>query len=380
MDLAEQQQIWGLLKPAKKVLIALPERIEADLAASGLALWLFLRKLEKEVEVVSAGALPETLKFLPAAEQIKPDIRDKKSLVVMLDTSTKPLEEISYQAEKDRVNIYLKPKGEMFAPQDVTIVSDKFPVDVILLLGCKSLDSLGKTFENHADLFFETPKINIDCRADNTRFGAVNLVDLAATSVSEILANLFGQLEAQMVESDIATCLLAGIIAKTNSFQHVQTTPKSFLAASQLIALGGRQQEIIKNFYKTKTLSLLKLWGRTLARLKVDEKNMTAHCFLNGGDFEKAQASETELVSVMKELLDVLPPLNMVAIFSEAAGAAGRLLLAARPEVDVKKLLTSLQQQPQAASFQHASYQVFDLEVFDLPAAEAEKIFNQSWA
>src|SRR6202042_3084276 len=129
--------------------------------------------------------------------------------------------------------------------------------DLIIVLEAGSLENLGKIYEQHTDVFFETPKINIDNKANNEYFGAINLVDVTATSVAEILAELLQKYEDQLIDEDVATCLLAGIISKTHSFQHVLTTPKAFLKASELVALGGRQQEVVKHIYKTKSLPLL---------------------------------------------------------------------------------------------------------------------------
>ena len=149
------------------------------------------------------------------------------------------------------------------------------------------MEDLGSLNEHNADLFFETPKINVDNKAENEYFGAINLVDVTATSVAEILAGLLQEYEAQLLDEDILLpCLLTGIISKTQSFQHVQTTPRAFLKASELVALeGGRQQEIIKNIYKTKPLSLLKLWGRALARMKIQEDIKAIHSVPTGVDF-----------------------------------------------------------------------------------------------
>ena len=163
--------------------------------------------------------------------------------------------------------------------------AEKFPVDLIFVLGAKSLEDLGGLYEQNTDLFFETPKINIDNRAENEYFGQINLVDITVTSAAEILAELLQKYEEQLMDQDIATCLLLGIISSTRSFQHVQTTPKAFLKASELVALGARQQEIIKNIYKTKSLPLLKLWGRALARMKILEDEKIVYSILSSDGF-----------------------------------------------------------------------------------------------
>lgn len=341
MELSLAQQIFAQVKSAKKILVALPEQADADAVAGGLGLFLFLRKLGKEVTVASSGELPAALDFLPGSNEIRRDLDSRKSLVVTLDTSSKPLDEISYQAEPAKVSIFLKPKAAMFTAQDITVAEDKFPLDLIFLLGCQSLESAGALFERHADLFFETPKINLDHQAGNSLYGSVNLVDVSLSSLGELLHGLLAQFESATVEADIATCLLAGIIAKTNSFQRAQTTPKAFLAASELIGLGGRQQEVIKHIYKTKPLPLLKLWGRALARLKTQDSRRTSYSFLTPSDFERSGAQLDQSPAVLKELLENIPSQNIVVLAVERLEGRPLAWMAFRPEINQDKFLAA---------------------------------------
>ena len=338
METELESQFFDFLDKSKKVLLALPENLDADSLASALALRLILLKRQKQVSVVSAGLVPPQLNFLPGAGEVRLKPESGNSLVLTLDTSVKPLEEISYQTAGQKVSIYLKPKADNFTPQDITFSAEKTACDLIIVLGARSLEDLGGLYENNTDLFFETPKINLDHKPDNEYFGQLNLVDVTATSVAEILAELFAKYPAENWDADIATCLLCGIIAGTHSFQDVQTTPKAFLKASQLIALGARQQEIIKNFYKTKSLPLLKLWGRALARIKTQEEKQLLYALLSTNDFERSQATAADLPAVLKEFLDNLSGYKLVALLAEPQAGQGRLLLAAHRQVPLESL------------------------------------------
>ena len=97
MDLTTEQQIFEQIKKSSKILLFLPENVNADSLGSCLALRLFLNKLQKDVTVVSSATLPENLKFLPGVGEIKKSLALVKSLVVTVDASVKKLEEISYK-------------------------------------------------------------------------------------------------------------------------------------------------------------------------------------------------------------------------------------------------------------------------------------------
>jgi nanoRNase/pAp phosphatase (c-di-AMP/oligoRNAs hydrolase) len=342
MDLPIDQQIFEQIRKSNKILIILPQNVQADGLSSALALRLFLNKLQKDVAIACSGHLPENLKFLPGVDTLKNQLSAGKSLVITVDTAVKKLEEISYQTQESKAQIFLKAKGEEFTPQDLSFSAEKFPVDLIFVLGAKSLEDLGRLYVDNTDLFFETPKINIDNHPDNEYFGQLNLVDITVSSVAELLAEVLQKYEDQLIDQDIATCLLLGIIFSTRSFQHVQTTPKAFLKASELVALGARQQEIIKNIYKTKSLPLLKLWGRALARMKILEQQKIVYSVLSLLDFEKAGAGEGELLPVLMEFIDNISGYNIIALLAEPAKNSSRLLLLAHEQISAEKLAESL--------------------------------------
>jgi nanoRNase/pAp phosphatase (c-di-AMP/oligoRNAs hydrolase) len=371
MDLSIEQQIFDQLRKSSKILIALPENLTVDALSCALALRLFLNRLQKDVSVASTGFVPENLKFLPGSELVQKQVDTGKSLVISVDTKEKKMDEVSYHSSEDKVHIYLKSKTSTFVPQDLSFSTEKFPVDLVICLEAHSLEDLGKLHEQNAELFFETPKINIDNKAGNEYFGQINLIDITATSVAEILAQLLQKYEEQLVDEDIATCLLAGI-AKTNSFQHVQTTPKAFLKASELVSLGGRQQEIIKNIFKTKSLELLKLWGRALARMKTQDSTSLVYSVLNAADFEKAGAGQEELLPVLREFLDNVSGYKIVALVAEAQKSSFRLLAAVHEQAPLDKILSALGSQAKLLDLNLGNYKIIDAKVEKSSLEEAE--------
>lgn len=373
MDLKIQQQMFDQIAKASKILIVLPELLYADALASGLALRLFLEKLHKDVTVISSAKPEGLVGFLPKADEIKAEPQSIKSLVVELDTTQKKLDELSYQILDNKVEVFLKSKGEAFSPQDVSFKKEKFPIDLLIILGCQGFEDLGRLFRENTEIFYETPKVNIDNKPGNEYFGSINLVDVTATSLAEILTGLLESYEQQLIDEHIATCLLTGIITQTNSFQHAQTTPQALMKASRLVALGGRQQEIIKHIYKTKSLALLKLWGRALARLKVVEERGVAYSVLNPEDFEKTEASEDLLLSALKELLANVSGYRVLGILAQSQlGSPVRLLFAFHLEFDYGLFEKKFGQSVKILDAPGEPYRLCEFVVADLNLEEAE--------
>src|SRR3989344_2702705 len=314
-----ERQIFDHIAKANRILVALPQNPNGDSIGSGLALRSFLLKQGKEPEVVCSTTDFSHFGFLPGLESVKREIQAFQSFVVSLRTSTVALDELSYEQHPDRVDIFLKPKDGKFTKDDVSFRTARFPYDLIVVLDTPSLDQLGELYEQNTDLFFETPVINIDHHPNNEQYGAINLADVTATSTAEILTGLVENFEADLIDSDMATNLLAGIIVETNSFQHIKTTPRAFLKASNLISWGGRQQDIIRELYKTKNVPMLKLWGRALARLReVDELGL-AYSLVNLSDLAKTGTHAEDILQVMKELAGSLRERKMIMFLAEVA-------------------------------------------------------------
>ena len=144
--------------------------------------------------------------------------------------------------------------------------------------------------------------------------------------------------EKPLIDEDISTALLTGIITDTGSFQNANTTPKSLTVAAQLVAAGGRQQEIIRHVFKTKPLSTLKLWGRILEKVRLDETNRFLWSKISRADFIESGASDTETSGVVDELLKSAPEIDFALLLAERSDGVHGSLRAVAPGADVSAL------------------------------------------
>ncbi len=326
----QAKQFVGLISPATKILLAVPKILNPDTAGAVLGLALFLEKLKKQPEILANEDFLEKYPFLPKNLPVKTSLSAVQSLAIVINIAQKPLAEISYAKEEHKAKIFLKSNQEIFTPEDISFETQRAPYDLIIILGAQSLEDLGGIFDSNAELFFQTDKINIDNHPGNRHFGGLNLVDINSSSIAETLTLLFKEYEAELMDEDIATSLLAGIVAKTNSFQHPKVSPASFLAASELVSLGARQQEIVRALFKTKSLEFLKLWGRALAKLK-EEANFTMSV-LTENDFQKAGASLSQAALALKEIAENFSSKNIFAILAETQNGI-KLFLASKQEM-----------------------------------------------
>ncbi len=380
MELSISQQFFDYVKKSSSVVVALPHLLTVDALVAGMGLALFLSQLGKQAVLASSGELPQAhLDFLPQPPELTTELANGQQLAILLNTAEHELDELSYREVGDHVEIFLKAKTGAFAAEDVSFGKQGGPHDLIITLGASTLEDLGPLYQKHAELFYALPKINIDIKSGNEYFGTINLVDVTASSLSELFAALLISYEnGAAVTPDMATCFLAGIISATGSFQQPQTTPQTLTLSADLIQRGAHQQDIIVSLYKTKDFSLLKLWGRALARLKTDEARSLLYTGLHANDFVLSESNVSQLIAVLREFMDNMSGYQIVAVMGELSSQTGgglagvRLLIAAPPHVALSQLAQAFTGAPQEPQSLRGAHRYISLDLVDTSLAQAE--------
>lgn len=342
MEPLPYKQAIDITKRASSILVVLPNNPTTDAIASSLALFLALEKSKKKAKIVcSEFSLPPSHTFLPKSSEIHSDLTTLRKFVISLDLSRTKVEELSYDIDKDKqqLDIFITPKNGFFEERDLTTSAGMYEYDLIYIIDSPDLDSLGKLFDSNAEFFYHTPVVNIDHSPANDYYGQINLVDLTATSTSEIIFELIKQMGEEILNEQIATNLLTGIISKTKSFRTASVTPKSLAIASHLVEWGARREEIIKNLFQTKDIATLKLWGRVLARLKESQEHRLVWSLVSRQDFENSGAREEDLIGVIDELIINTPLAEIVALLYESNSQAVKGIIYSLKQIDGFRLL-----------------------------------------
>jgi nanoRNase/pAp phosphatase (c-di-AMP/oligoRNAs hydrolase) len=324
--LNQEQQIFEQIKKAQNILITFSKNWTGDSVASALAFFLFLKKMGKTASIVAdepegdSFVLKNPTKFysfLPSFHEIKLSLENLRKFIISLDIRNAKVSQIKYKLEEKALNFIISPKEGFFTSEDISSSSSGFKYDLIITLDTPDLESLGKIYDNDTEFFYKTTVINIDHHSDNEEFGQINIVNLNAVATSEILFNLMENYSRDLIDEDIATCLLAGIIAKTKSFKTSNITPHTLAATSQLISMGARRDEITNKLYRSRDLNVLKLWGRVLSRLNSALENTLVWSTVPSSDFLETQSSEEDLNDVIEELIVNIPQARIVALIYE---------------------------------------------------------------
>lgn len=316
--LSINEQIFRQIDQAKSILVVFPMDWEADAAAASLALFLTLKKLGKTVEIVAANSRQKqnNLSFLPGHLEIKDKLEHLRRFIVSLDISKTKVSQIKYIVENNQLNFIISPEDGWFETKDISFKAGEFKYDLIISLGADDLESLGEIYDKNIEFFYKTPIINVSCRAANEEFGQINFVDLNSAAVSESVYRLIKSKDSILLDENIATALLAGIILKTKNFKTGNLTPETLLATSELISLGARREEIISQVYRQRQISDLKLWGKILNNLKLDTDRKLAWSYLKQSD-RPEDGHESTIKDVAEELIANLPNTKNLLIMEE---------------------------------------------------------------
>lgn len=318
-----EQQIFKQVERSENILITFNADWNGDAVASALALSLFLKGLDKKVDIAAHLDTNDGLQtknatawnFLPAYASIGHDLKNLRKFIVSLDISQATINQIKYTVDGQKLNFIISPAKGWFSPEDISTSSSGFKYDLVFVVDTPDLESLAAIYDNNVEFFYKTTIINIDHRASNEEYGQINYLDLNVVSTAEIIFNLLKQQSPDKnLNEDIATCLLAGIISKTKNYKSPNLTPRTLLTSSKLIGMGAKREEIINQLYRSRPLSVLKSWGKVLNNLQTDADKKLIWSLLSGPEAAALTDENIDLSDVVEEIITSVPEAKLILI------------------------------------------------------------------
>src|SRR5690606_34954024 len=89
--------------------------------------------------------------------------------------------------------------------------------------------------------------LTINAGQNSSSLGTVDWQDPNAGSLSEMLVSITESFGSGLLDEQMSTAFLTGIVAETERFSNQKTTPKVMTMAAQLMAAGANQQLIANN-------------------------------------------------------------------------------------------------------------------------------------
>ncbi|MHB9035357.1 MAG: DHH family phosphoesterase [Armatimonadota bacterium] len=278
------KKAWTRLVEEHSFVLACHQRPDGDTLGSALALAHVLRRMGKDVVVLSEDGVPDNYAFMPDSEDVQ--------------TST------------ERRNF-----------------------DVGVLVDSEGLKRIGKAAEAVSNA-----KITacIDHHVPNGEFGDIRVTDRSLSSTAEVMAELFHAADVK-IDKTVATQLLTGLIADTGAFRFANTTARTFEIAAHLQSLGAEPSSISREVYESRPLRSAKLLGRALTSLQTDESGQVVWARITKNDLDELGATDSDTDSIVNHVTAVKGP-RVAILFRETKPNSIRISLRSRDGIDVNQI------------------------------------------
>lgn len=300
-----KKQVVDRLKQANNILVTVRNNPNVDLLSACIGLALVLDKLDKHAAAVFSGEVPSAMEFLKPEETIEQTPNSLRDFIIALDKSK--ADKLRYKVEDKVVRIFITPYRTSITQDDLDFSQGDFNIDVIVALGAHEQQELDQAITTHGRILHDATIISIN-NTPNGNLGTLSWLDQSASSISEMVTQLVHDMGKEVLDEQISTALLTGIVAETGRFSNEKTTPKTMTLAGDLMAAGADQQ-LVANKLQEGGHALqgpsVSLPGEAKAEPVVTTDNGTLEIDheLSTADAESAAITSTELPKPTPEII-----------------------------------------------------------------------------
>lgn len=235
----QKQSVVARLKEANNILVTVSADPSVDQLAACMGLTLALNKYDKHGTAVFSGRIPSTIDFLKPDDTLEKNTDSLRDFIISLDKSK--ADKLRYKVEENVVKIFITPYRTSISDKDLVFSQGDFNVDVVIALGVHDQQDIDQAITSHGRILHDATVVTLNV-AGGSELGALNWVDDKASSLSEMVVSLVDAIDDKLIDNQIATALLTGIVAETERFSNEKTTPATMSLSAQLMSAGADQQ------------------------------------------------------------------------------------------------------------------------------------------
>lgn len=241
------------LKTANNVLVTVSRNPSVDQLSACIGLTLLLNKLGKHTAAVFSGQVPSTLEFLKPNETLEKNTDSLRDFIIALDKAK--ADKLRYKVEDNVVRIFITPYRTSISEADLIFSQGDFNVDVVVALGVQKQEDLDEAITAHGRILHDATVTSINT-SEEGGLGSINWVDKTASSLGELVTELSQTLGSDLIDGQIATALLTGIVAETNRFSNNKTSSQTMSISAALMAAGANQQLVATKLEESGNVSM----------------------------------------------------------------------------------------------------------------------------
>jgi hypothetical protein len=240
-------QVVEKVRAGDNVLVALSNNPSVDEMAAAIGLTLALDKIGKHATAIFSGQIPNALEFLQPEDTFEPNTDSLRDFIIALNKEK--ADHLRYKIEGDYVKVFITPYRTTINEGDLEFSHGDFNVDLVLALNVATPAGLDGALAEHGRIMHSAGSVNITAGVPG-KFGDLEWNSTVASSVSEMVGMLVERLDEGkngLLDKQVATAILTGIVAATNRFSNEKTSPSTMVMASRLMEMGADQKLISSN-------------------------------------------------------------------------------------------------------------------------------------
>lgn len=247
-DVGAKQQIVDKIKNSTNILVTVSSDPSVDELSAALGLTLLLNKMKKHATAVFSGHVPSSINFLDPSKTFESTVDSLRDFIIALDKEK--ADHLRYKIEGDVVKIFITPYRTTITSEDLDFSQGDYNVELVLALGVKNKENLDKALEAHGRILHDAAVATITAGREKSQLGSIDWREENASSLSEMMVGLSEAFKADktLLDEQIATAFLAGIVAATERFSNNRTSARVMTMAAQLMGAGANQQLIASQF------------------------------------------------------------------------------------------------------------------------------------
>jgi hypothetical protein len=226
---------------ATNILVTVSDSPSVDQLAACIGLTIALNKEDKHATAVFSGRIPSTLEFLEPERTIETNTNSLRDFIISLDKSK--ADKLRYKVEDEYVKIFITPYRTSIDQDDLNFSEGDFNVDLIITLGVHDKTHLDGAIMAHGRILHDATVASLTTDVAS-EIGSINWVETSASSLSEMVNDLILKINKELIDSQIATALLTGLVAETDRFGNSKATPHTMAMSGILMAAGASHQLI----------------------------------------------------------------------------------------------------------------------------------------
>lgn len=251
MDDLLKKQALDKITQAHTILVAVSKKSLFDGLASGLALYLSLKKLGKNVTIIAKAPTVGDARLLFGVGDIGKN-KDDKNLVINIGNAIKNVDKVSYYLEQNTLKIIVHafPNSSGIKQEDIAYDRISSKPEVIFAIGYEEFDELKNDITHEQEIDPNTYIVNINRIKTVKKFAQIEIADPQSPSVSELIAGFF-QIMAFPLDEDISFNLYSGIANATQMFSPKLVKPTTFETAAWLFKFGAGKASLAQSATST---------------------------------------------------------------------------------------------------------------------------------